>query len=76
MAHHDTVFSQILKFVPRHEFESLALEHHEGCRLRKMTRWSQFISLGLAQLAGRISLRDEVGGSPASTTMLCIEPFT
>ena len=40
MAHHNTVFSQILRLVPRHEFESLAKTHHQGRKLRKMTRWS------------------------------------
>jgi len=54
------VFSQILKLFPRHEFESLAHKHHQGQKLRKITRWSQFVSLGLAQLAGRVSLRDVV----------------
>ena len=28
MAHHNRVFSQILKLVPRHEFEVLAKKHH------------------------------------------------
>jgi len=60
LAHHNTVFSQLLKFIPRHEFETLAKQHHQGQGLRKMTRWSQFIALGLAQLAGRTSLRDIV----------------
>ena len=40
MSHHNTVFAQLLKFVPRHEFESLANQHHSGRRLRKMTRWT------------------------------------
>lgn len=70
MAHHNTVFSQILKFVPRHEFESLAREHHRGRSLRKMTRWSQFVSLGLAQLAGRVSLRDVVSNLTAQVQKL------
>ena len=70
MAHHNTVFSQILKLVPRHEFESLARTHHQGRKLRKMTRWSQFISLGLAQLAGRTSLRDVVSNLKAQTRKL------
>lgn len=70
MAHHNTVFSQILKFVPRHEFESLAREHHQGRSLRKMTRWSQFVSLGLAQLAGRVSLRDVVSNLTAQVQKL------
>ncbi|MDP1558707.1 MAG: DUF4372 domain-containing protein, partial [Nitrosomonas sp.] len=28
MAHCNTIFSQILKLIPRHEFETLANEHH------------------------------------------------
>jgi len=53
MAHHDTVFSQLLKLVPRHEFETLANRHHESRKLRKMNRWSQFIATATAQLSGR-----------------------
>ncbi len=60
MAHHDTVFAQVIKLVSRHEFESLAKTHHQGQRLRRMTRWDQFIALASAQLAGRVSLRDIV----------------
>jgi Transposase DDE domain/Domain of unknown function (DUF4372) len=58
MAHNNTVFSQLLKLIPRHEFESLSKTHHEGGQLRKTSRWSQFVSLCLGQLAGRYSLRD------------------
>ncbi len=60
MSHHNTVFSQLLKLVSRHEFETLAKTHHEGQSLRKMSRWSQFASLSFAQLTGRCSLRDIV----------------
>ena len=58
MAHHNTVFARMLKFVPRHEFESLAHQYHSGRRLRKMTRWTQFVAMATAQLSGRHSLRD------------------
>jgi len=58
LAHHNTVFSQLLKFLPRHEFESLAKEHHQGGALRTTSRWSQFVALTLGQLTGRQSLRD------------------
>ena len=58
MAHHNTVFAQLLKLVPRHEFEPLAKSHHTGQKLRKTSRWSQFIALTLGQLSGRSSLRD------------------
>ena len=57
MANHNTVFAQLLKFVPRHEFESLANQHHSGRKLRKMTRWTQFVSMAAAQLSGRSSLQ-------------------
>ena len=58
MAHYNTVFAQMLKLIPRHEFESLANQHHAGRRLRKMTRWTQFVAMATAQLSGRHSLRD------------------
>ena len=32
----------------------------KGSRLRSMTRWSQFMAMAVAQLAGRSSLRDVV----------------
>lgn len=70
MSHHNTIFSQILKLVPRHEFEALANQHHTGRILRKMTRWSQFVALGLAQLSGRHSLRDIVGNMNAQAHKL------
>jgi hypothetical protein len=30
LGHHNTVFSQLLKLIPRHEFETLAKQHHTG----------------------------------------------
>ena len=58
MSHHSTVFSQILKFVPRHEFLSLAKKHDGARRSDAMNRWTQFIAMSTAQLTGRASLRD------------------
>jgi hypothetical protein len=60
LAHHNTVFSQILKLIPRHEFETLANQHHCGRSFRTASRWSQFVTMAMAQLAGRDSLRDIV----------------
>jgi hypothetical protein len=60
LAHHNTVFAQLLKYVPRHEFETLANQHHCGRSFRTASRWSQFVTLAMAQLAGRNSLRDIV----------------
>ena len=58
MSHHNTIFSQILKLVPRHEFSSLAKKHDGPIRCDAMSRWTQFIAMSTAQLSGRSSLRD------------------
>lgn len=68
MAHSNTVFAQLLKLVPRHQFEVLAEEHHIGRRFRKTSRWSQFVALAMGQLSGRQSLRDVVANAAAQAS--------
>ncbi len=58
MSHSNTVLSQLLKLLPRHEFEKLANEVDGKVRSTAMTRWSQFVALAVGQLNGRQSLRD------------------
>lgn len=70
MAHCNTVLSQILKFVNRHEFETLAKQHHSGRSFRTASRWSQFVGLTMAQLSGRNSLRDIVDNLSAQVHRL------
>ena len=70
MAHHNTVFAQLLKLVPRHQFETLAKSHHRGRRFRKTSRWSQFVALATGQLSGRRSLRDIVSNMKAQRASL------
>ncbi len=70
MAHCNTIFSQILKLVPRHEFETLANQHHSGRSFRTASRWSQFVTLAMAQLSGRNSLRDIVENMSAQAHRL------
>ena len=70
MAHNNTVFSQLLKLIPRHEFEVLSKNHHEGRKLIKTSRWSQFVSLSLGQLSGRHSLRDIESNMNAQSSRL------
>jgi hypothetical protein len=60
LSHNNTVMSQLLKILPRHEFEKLAKEHHSGRSFRKASRWSQCVTMMIAQLSGRNSLRDIV----------------
>jgi putative transposase len=70
LAHNNTVFAQLLKLVSRHEFEALANQHHTGRKLRKMTRWSQFLAMATAQLSSRSSLRDVVSNLSAQASKL------
>ena len=70
MSHNNTVFSQLLKLIPRHEFETLAKQHHSGRSFRTATRWSQFVTMAMAQLAGRNSLRDIVDNMSAQAHRL------
>ena len=58
MAYHHTTLTQILKMVPRLEFERLGNQHDGRRRSDALSRWSQFVALSIGQLAGRTSLRD------------------
>lgn len=70
VSHHNTVIAQLLKLIPRHEFERLANEHHSGRSFRKASRWSQFVTMTIAQLSGRNSLRDIVDNMTAQVHRL------
>ncbi len=70
MAHNNTVFAQLLKFIPRHEFETLSNQHHSGRSFRSASRWSQFVAMSMAQLAGRNRLRDIVDNISAQAHRL------
>jgi hypothetical protein len=58
MAYHSSVLSQLLKLLPRHEFEKQANRVDGRRRSDALSRWSQFFALTVGQLGGRRSLRD------------------
>ena len=60
MAHCNTVFHSMLKFIPRHQFAALESRHSTGRKSRNFSRWSQFVHLMFMQLTGRTSLRDGI----------------
>ena len=70
LPHFDTVFAQLLKLVPRHDFDRQAKAHHCGAALRTMTRWSQFVATGMGHLCRRCSLRDVVATLQAQGSRL------
>jgi len=53
-----TVFTQLLDFLPKYEFDKCVARYHGNCRVRKLTAYEQFLVLAFAQLTWRESLRD------------------
>ena len=47
MAHCNTIFQQMLKFIPRHHFDRLKQEHGTGRQARSFTRWNKLVHLEL-----------------------------
>ena len=70
MAYHSTILRQIVAFLPRHEFESLAKDYHVGQKFRSFNRWTQFMVMFIGQLSGRKSLRDLIMNVAAQTNKL------
>ena len=60
LPHIDTVLAQVMKLVPRHDFEKLGKTHHCGGALRKITRWSQFVAMSVGHIAKLSSMREAV----------------
>ena len=65
MAHCNTIFHQMLKLIPRHDFAKLEAEHGTGRKTRSFTRWNQLVHLISMQLTARSSLRDGIASLQA-----------
>ena len=61
-----SIFSQIMRFIPRGMFEEAVQRHGAEKHAKGMTCWSQFIALLFCQLSGARSLREITGGLAAS----------
>lgn len=58
--HHNSVFQQLLKVIPRHQFQKVVDRHNGDHRTRKLSCWTQLVAMMFVQLAGRVSIRDLV----------------
>jgi hypothetical protein len=65
VAHYNTVLSQLLIHVPRHQFDSLVNTYQADRYVKRLTTWSQFTTLLYAQASGKDSLRDIQNGLAA-----------
>ena len=52
------VFSQLMDFLPRHEFDRCVARYQGNQRIRKFSCFDQFLCMAFAQLTYRESLRD------------------
>lgn len=57
-----SLFSQLLKQFPRHEFKKLVREHKAERHAKGFTCWTQFVSMLFCQLAHTDSLREICNG--------------
>jgi hypothetical protein len=53
-----TIFSQIIDFMPRYEFDKFVKKYYGNYRCRTFSTWDQFLCMIFAQLSYRESLRD------------------
>ena len=60
-----SIFSQLLQFFPRLEFQALVQEHHAERHARGFSCWQQFVAMLFCQLAYAQSLREICGGLAA-----------
>jgi len=60
-----SIFSQLLQFFPRLEFEQLVKKHRAERHARGFTCWGQFIAMLFCQLGQAHSLREICGGLAA-----------
>lgn len=60
--HQSSIFSSLLKVIPRYRFERMVAEHQGDYRVRHLRCWDQFVALLYAQLAGCQGLRELEAG--------------
>ena len=53
-----TVFSQLMSYVSKYQFNKIVEKYHGNYKVRNFSCWDQFLSLSFAQLTYRESLRD------------------
>jgi Transposase DDE domain/Domain of unknown function (DUF4372) len=61
-----SIFSQILKLVPRGLFDGAVAKHEGDKHTKGLNCWSQFIAMMFCHLGGARSLREIIGGLAAS----------
>lgn len=58
MYYSNTIFNQLLSFLPKYQFNQFVGQHNGDRYVKKLTTWNQLIALLYAQATGKKSLRD------------------
>ena len=53
-----TVFSQIMSYIPKYQFNKCVDKYKGNYKVRQFSCWDQFLTMSFAQLTYRESLRD------------------
>ena len=53
-----TIFSQIMSYIPKYSFDSCVKKYRGNYKVQSFTCWEQFLAMSFAQLTYRESLRD------------------
>lgn len=70
MGHFNTIMSQLLVHIPRHDFQTLVSQWGGDRYVKKFTTWNQFTTLLYAQAGDKRSLRDIEQGLTAQSGKL------
>lgn len=62
MSHINSIFNQLLQFIPRHDFEKSVSTHSGDYYTKYFSSWQQLLTLFFAQVKDKDSLRDIVTG--------------
>ena len=58
MRYKSTIFSKLMKAIPRREFARIVEKHSGDYRVRKLNCWDQMLGMIYNQLSQKTSLRD------------------
>jgi len=58
MNYTNTIFNQLLNFLPRHKFNQFVGQHQSDRYTKRLTTWNQLVALIYAQATGKDSLRE------------------
>jgi Transposase DDE domain/Domain of unknown function (DUF4372) len=70
MGHLNTIMSQLLTLIPRHDFETLVSRWDADRYVKRFTAWNQLTTLLYAQAGDKKSLRDIQNGLTAQSSKL------